>query len=326
MLQRSVFCVLVAVAAVCAFPVMEDGQALLEEDKSVMPVAHAVQAVWQVKADSSADVQAPPKTTAAPKVKKTAEVDHSSHHVAAAVHHVWKHDTSWLKAKWAKDMKSSNWHCTHCHKQCKTNHCRAWCHKKFCGPQVKTGKPLPKVVSHSGESKPVLEAAHKANVHLEVAKSATEMSKLRKADRSVDDFQQVQEEDMAHFKRQIVREDDLDKAAYDSRTVRRIKRKERRAAQKLVRKSSKQRARANILKDFKHMAQDKAYMAKVKTENAVNKAMSSGLWYKSMLTSKAAISKPKHLPSSKHNGNIEAKVAAMQESVKHIQSQVDSSD
>jgi len=317
-----ILCVLAIVACACAFPVVEDGQALLEEDKSVQSVAHAVQAVWQAKPTAEVDVKAP----AAPKVKKTAAVDKSSHHVAAAVHHVWKHDTSFLKGKWAKYMKSKNWHCMHCHSRCKTNHCRKWCHKKFCGPQVQTGRALPHLVSYSGESSPLLKAAHKANVQLEVARKATEMAKIRRAERHVDDFQEVQKQDMAHFKRQIKREDELDKAAYDSPTVRRIKRKERKSANKLVRHSRKQRARANILKDFKHMAKDKAYEAKVKTENAVNKAMSSGLWYKSILTSKAAISKPKLLPSGKSNGDVEAKVAAMQESVKHIQNQVDSSD
>merc|ERR1711959_575126 len=92
----------------------------------------------------------------------------------------------------------------------------------------------------------LLKADRAVNKQLNAAEHATKLSAFRKATRGLAKFEVAKRADMAHFKRQMSREDNLDKAAYPSRRKRKSLRKERRTLRKLHRKAKAVRGEARI--------------------------------------------------------------------------------
>jgi len=303
--------------------------------------------VWrQGKVKAVADVEAPVShpIAAVPvkvgdkpaKKKKTVEgkpaeesYSHDVIHVGHAVQKVW--DMSKAaddKAKWAKDRKHPHWHCRHCHAQCKTDHCRNWCHNTFCGPPVNTGKNAIKLTGFDTESTPVQVSGHLANEELKVATKATVLSKIRKAGRAVDHFREMQQADLAHFKREIRREDDLDKASYPDRAQRKRKEKTQKALEKLHRRASERAHKAFIRKAHANIESDTAYVKAVRAQNRVQEEINEDQpnWASDMLKlAKAdATAKPKKFSAVTSTTKVAAKLAAMQAQVQNIKSQMKS--
>jgi hypothetical protein len=142
----------------------------------------------------------------------------SHHRVANAVHTVWHGED--LNAMYNEEMRGKHWHCKHCHQQCKTIRCRAWCHEKFCGmhyeKMLKAKSGIGRVGMVPGQ--PVIpqyaQAVESANYALYAAEKATTDEDFRKAARGLEKVDSESREDLDHFGNQQAYADAMDAAAY----------------------------------------------------------------------------------------------------------------
>merc|ERR1711970_1573878 len=119
-------------------------------------------------------------------------------------------------------MEGKHWHCTHCHRQCKTIKCRDWCHKKFCGKHyeklLKAKRAIGRVSLKEGQ--PVIPqyatAVEGANKALYQAEKATTDEEFRQANRGLTKVLDEQRADYDHFNGQQQVADAIDAASYPS--------------------------------------------------------------------------------------------------------------
>jgi len=275
-----VILVVATLAVVLSMPAVQDEEVLLDEAWE-HHVAAAVRAVHA--AESKVKAATPP-----PPPKPVKEKDTTSHHVAAAVIHVHKgskkvkpYDPNEMaqKAKWKRESVKAHWHCRHCHKSCKTDHCRKWCHKTFCYPSYTGGFPLgrylPRLSLSKGErvTPGLVRADHDVNRDLTNVETTTKMSVLRKAARALKRFEHAKKHDMHHFKRNMKREDMLNKSTFPDGRKRKANRKLERGLRKLHRKAVAKREAKSEKKAEKVAAKDMSYVEGAKVANKVGKMM-----------------------------------------------------
>jgi hypothetical protein len=272
--------VVATLAVALSMPVVQDEEVLLDEAYE-HHVAAAVRAVNAAEKKVKASTPAPPP--APPPAKK----DHASHHVANAVVEVNKgepkpkmtaaHERA--NKRWAKESAKSHWHCKHCHGKCKTQHCHKWCHKKFCFASYnggfEMGNGLGRISLNAGErvTPALVRADHAVNHALAKVETTTKMSVIRHANRAIKRFEAQKASDLRHFKRQVHREDALNKSTFPSARKRKATRKVDRALKKLHRKAEAKVAAKSIMKAKKVAADDMAYVQGAKVEAKVGKMM-----------------------------------------------------
>jgi len=219
---------------------------------------------------------------------KPEPVDHAAQIVAAATKKVWaKHD--WKK-EYDADAKNKHPHCRHCHAQCKSDTCRHWCHKKYCHEgytgDVQLGKYTVGRLRAPGigvmMTNRMKKAIEKTNDHLAHIDKAKHAATFRHAEESMEDYEMARHDDWAHFKREMERADDLNKAAYDSSHKRKEKRLLRQGLQELHMKTKKKRDQQFIVQSQKNRAKAKAEIESLKAESVVEKAMAGDSWDKSV--------------------------------------------
>jgi len=235
----------------------------------------------------------PPPKPKAPK-KKPVVYTPATKIVAAAVHKVW----SETEMKWTKDLKNKHWHCRHCHKKCKALNCHRWCHKTYCGPQYDGHITLGKYSVGKIKEPHVHDAAHlmtgnmkaaikKVNDRLVEVDHAKHYKQFRHAEEAMEDYERARKEDMEHFKRQLTRSDDLNKAAFGGKAQRKKIKAINHLQRHLHRDARESRGKERIKKAMKVKMKDDAYTAGGKSRLSVMKMMSGGSWDKAVLEESA---------------------------------------
>jgi len=142
------------------------------------------------------------------------------HRVSNAAKEVWmSHD---FNAMYDKEMNGKHWHCTKCHRSCKTLKCRAWCHDKFCGKNyekmlmAKSGVGRVAIAPGVAVIPGYANAVFAANKKLYEAEKATSDADLNAAGRGIKNVEKEQEEDNQHFIQAQKFADAVDAAAYPS--------------------------------------------------------------------------------------------------------------
>lgn len=227
----------------------------------------------------AAAVQQVHKEGAAEDARKSSE-SLAHHRVANAVNQVWK--STDLNAMYDKEMNGKHWHCTHCHKSCKTIKCRAWCHETFCNANYEKllgqKKGVGRVDIAPGE--PVIPeyaaSVKRANKALWVAEHATSDEDFRKAAEDLADTMQKQQDDLHHYDTQQQYADAMDAAAYPDEEEQKDNDESLWDHEKATLKFFKMFAKMGQEETEKQTNKDKAYTQAEEEKNEADKAMGVG--------------------------------------------------